>query len=86
VASNRIREAIGVQLARLLKEERTKQGRSLNSVADAAGLSRQMIAFVEQGERKPTLDTLLRIADALKVDLIKLLQRAKKVAVNESGH
>ena len=35
-----------------------------------------MISYVERGMRNPTLDTLLRMADALDTDLWKLLKQA----------
>ena len=37
-----------------------------------------MIAYVENGERNPTLETVLRIAAALKVDLAEIIKRAQK--------
>ena len=37
-----------------------------------------MIAYVENGERNPTLETVLRIASALKVDLATVIKRAQK--------
>jgi transcriptional regulator with XRE-family HTH domain len=39
-----------------------------------------MISLVERELRKPTFDTLLRIAEALDVDLGALIQRATKAA------
>lgn len=52
-----------------LKAERLRQGLSQNGVARRAGLHHSMILRVENGDRMPTIDTLLRIADALDVDL-----------------
>jgi transcriptional regulator with XRE-family HTH domain len=39
----------------------------MSQVASEAGLSQQMVSYVERGMRNPTLDTLLRIAGVLKV-------------------
>jgi transcriptional regulator with XRE-family HTH domain len=39
-----------------------------------------MISFVESGERKPTLDTLLRIASVFEIDVEKLIAKARKDA------
>jgi DNA-binding phage protein len=36
--------------------------------------------------RNPTLETLLRIAAALQVNLVKVLDRAQKSAQAEKGH
>ena len=43
-----------------------------------AGLSQQMVSYVERGMRVPTLDTLLRLTDALNVDLWRILASATK--------
>ena len=77
VSKDRTRQAICSQVARLLKEERLRQQLSMTSVASQAGLSQQMVSYVERGMRLPTLDTLLRIADVLKVPLWEILKAAE---------
>ena len=72
--------ATSKKVAILLREERMRQGLSMNSVAKTAGLSQQMVSYVERGLRNPTLDTLLRITDALSIDLSKLIKRASKAS------
>jgi transcriptional regulator with XRE-family HTH domain len=64
------------EVVRSLRVQRIKQGLSMNRVAKMAGLSQQMVSYVERGMRHPTLDTLLRIADALDVDLWRVLKSA----------
>lgn len=71
-------EAICSEVARLLKEERERQGVSLNSLAEQAGLSRQTVTFIEQELRNPTLETLLRLTAALKIDLDKIILKARR--------
>jgi transcriptional regulator with XRE-family HTH domain len=71
--------ATSKDVAALLREERMRRGFSMNSVAKRSGLSQQMVSYVERGMRNPTLDTLLRIANALDVDLWKLIKRASAV-------
>ncbi len=73
-----VSRAISLEVARLLRSERIRRGFSMYRVAKSSGLSLQMISYVERGERNPTLDTLLRIANALGVDLSKLLKQASK--------
>lgn len=63
-------------VARRLKAERIRRGISMTNVADQSGLSQQMISYVERGLRSPTLDTLLRIAAVLKIDLWKIMKDA----------
>ncbi len=45
-------------------------------LAAKAGLSQQSVSFVERQLRTPNLDTLLRICDALQVDLGELISDA----------
>ena len=74
VAGDKSRQMICSHIARLLREERRRQNLSLNALAERAGLSRQMVSYVEQEERNPTLDTLLRISTALGVNLEDLIK------------
>lgn len=66
------------EVVRLLREERIRNGLSIYRVALKSGVSQQMIGYVERGMRSPTLETLLRIATALDVDLWKTLKKATK--------
>lgn len=63
-----------------LKRERLRQNLSMNALAERAGLSQQMVSYVERGLRKPTLDTLFRMSCALDVELGSLLAPAVKNA------
>lgn len=69
---------VALQVAQSLRDERIRQRVSMDQLAAKSGLSQPMISYVERGLRNPTLDTLLRIAAALDVDLSKLLQQALK--------
>jgi transcriptional regulator with XRE-family HTH domain len=69
---------VSLQVAKLLQRERERQGISMTRLAKAAGLSQQMVSYVERGLRNPTLDTLLRITQVLKIDLWRILQSASK--------
>ena len=50
----------------------------MNKVAERAGLSQQMVSYVEREMRNPTLETLLRMAAAIEIDLVEVLKRASK--------
>ena len=80
MASDNQRAAICSAVARVLRRERLKRGLSLAAVAAKAGLSYQMVGFVEKEQRNPTLDTLLRITQALELDLPEVIKKAQKVA------
>ena len=68
------------ELISSLRKRREEIGMSMTQLAQEAGLSLAMISFVERELRKPTLETLLRIAAVLDVDLGALIQRASKAA------
>ena len=73
--------AICSQVARLLREERQMRSLSLNVMAERAGLSRQMVSYVEQGKRNPTLETLFRLTAVLDLKLEDLISRARLAAL-----
>ena len=70
-------EKLCAEIVRLLREERERQGVSMLRVAQRAGLSQQMVSYVERGIRRPTLDTILRISAALNLDLADVVQNAR---------
>jgi XRE family transcriptional regulator, regulator of sulfur utilization len=65
------------QVAQILRQLREERGLSMTELAARAGLSRAMISFIEHELRNPTLETLLRIAAVLKVDLADVIRRAQ---------
>jgi len=44
-----------------------------------------MVSYVERRERNPTLDTLLRITEALEIDLVDVLQSAQRAAARRKA-
>jgi transcriptional regulator with XRE-family HTH domain len=81
VPDDKLRKTILSEIARLLREERLRQKRSLNDVSACAGLNRQTVSFVENEERIPTVDTLLRLTAELGVNLEDLIRQARKAAL-----
>jgi transcriptional regulator with XRE-family HTH domain len=57
----------------------TRQARrwTLDRLAQAAGVSRRMLVDVERGGANPTVGTLLKLADALGVDLPSLVEQPR---------
>jgi transcriptional regulator with XRE-family HTH domain len=76
VLNNPQREAVIKKLIGFLQEKRLQKKLSVNEVATRSGLSRAMVSRVEKGERLPTIDTLLRISEALEIDLARLIRKA----------
>lgn len=70
--------ALCVKVISLLRQERERRQLSKYFVAQESGLSPQMIAYVENGDRNPTLETVLRIAKALDLDLAEVIKRAQR--------
>ena len=52
----------------------------MTALAQAAGLSQQSVSYIERGLRIPNLDTLIRITDALDIELSPIIERAVKSA------
>jgi transcriptional regulator with XRE-family HTH domain len=52
----------------------------MNAVAERAGLNQSAISLLERGLRSPNLETLLRIAEALEIELWSLMKTATEHA------
>jgi transcriptional regulator with XRE-family HTH domain len=87
--ASKSQQAVCARVACILRQEREKRGLSMNLVAERAGLSQQMVSYVERQMRNPTLETLLRIASAMELDLSVILSQAikevKKVAAKRKS-
>jgi transcriptional regulator with XRE-family HTH domain len=79
------RQQIKAEVARLLSEERRKRRLSMNLLAEKAGLSQSFVSTFETATTNPapdkapwnpTLDSLLRMARALEVNLGDILKQA----------
>jgi len=78
VAKESDRQEICAEVVRLLVEERKRLKISGNSLAEKSGLSQSLISSLETNPWNPTLDTLLRIGDALGVDVGDILKKARQ--------
>jgi ribosome-binding protein aMBF1 (putative translation factor) len=83
VPKNSLRDVVSANVVRLLREEREKRGLSMNVVAQRSGLSHSIVSLIERDLRNPTLDTLLRIAEAIEIDLGAVITRAGKLAAKQ---
>ena len=66
------------RIAEALTSERIRLGLSQNQVAIRARLNSTMVMRVEKMERTPSIDTLLRIAGALGMELGAVITAATK--------
>ena len=59
-----------VRLAAMIARLREKRGWSQRDLAKITGIKQPQIARIEKGGQMPTLDTLWRLADALKAKVV----------------
>jgi transcriptional regulator with XRE-family HTH domain len=62
------------RFAKQLRALRVEQGLSQEKLADLADLHRTYVGSVERAERNVSIDNMERLAQALKVDVVDLLQ------------
>lgn len=66
-----------VQIIIKLKEVREKYNISIRDLARITGISKSHLNYIEKGERKPSLSTIIRIAVALNIDEKELYEVKK---------
>jgi transcriptional regulator with XRE-family HTH domain len=64
---------LNAHIARTVRSLRQARGWSLGTLAERASLSKTNVAKIETGDGNPSMETLLRLADALEVTLGVLL-------------
>jgi transcriptional regulator with XRE-family HTH domain len=64
----------GPDVGRRLRYLREEQGHSLRSLSEQSGLSINAISQIERGENSPTVASLYRLAEALRVQITELFQ------------
>ncbi|MGO8698488.1 MAG: helix-turn-helix domain-containing protein [Limisphaerales bacterium] len=75
---NRASADLSERIVRILREERRRLGLSKYAVEQRGGISQQMVGYVERGLRRPSLETALRMAEGLGVDLADIIKKARK--------
>lgn len=72
------RDAICAEVARLMADERKRLKLSKNKLAYLTGLNQSTVSRLENYHDNPTLDSLLRVADVLAINLGETLKQAIK--------
>ena len=70
-----------VIVGRVIQTCREEKGLSQEVVSGLADIGRTHLSAIERGVRKPTLETLFRIADAMQIspsELVKRIEEANK--------
>lgn len=62
------------KLGKRLNQVRMQRGLTQEKLAFDAGLNRAYIGYIERGERKPSIETMAKIAKVLKVELYELFK------------
>ncbi|WP_439019605.1 helix-turn-helix domain-containing protein [Bacillus thuringiensis] len=70
-------EEIQLILAKNLKTIREKEKLSLEKVSQLTGVSKTMIGQIERGESSPTITTIWKIANGLKISFTSLINNPK---------
>ena len=65
---------ISTKLGQNMKRVRTKKGMSQGDIARALDVDRGYISNIENGKKNPTLATIQKLADALRVSADELLK------------
>ena len=61
-----------------LKQFREKRNLSLDNVATLTGVSKSMLARIEKGSASPTINTVWKIANGLKISFTELMVEPEK--------
>lgn len=70
--------SIEIAFGKVLRELRTQKKMSQEALGFETDLSRNYISLLEKGEKSPSLRTIFKISQALKVDLSALLFLAEQ--------
>jgi transcriptional regulator with XRE-family HTH domain len=71
-------KSVAATLGAEIRATREKAGLSQEEVAKKIGMTRPNYARIEQGKTNVTIDSLLRIADGLGLELIVDFERARR--------
>lgn len=68
------------QFGQSVQDLRKQKGLTQEDLAEEVGVDRSYMGFIERGEKNPTLDKVMKIADALDVDAADLFyfQKSEK--------
>lgn len=71
-------EEIRARVAKRIRELAARRTITLGELIDRSGVSRTLLFAVLRGERSVTVDTLTKLAIALNVDPVELLEPPRK--------
>ncbi|MBR6986151.1 MAG: helix-turn-helix transcriptional regulator [Ruminococcus sp.] len=66
-------------VGKVISDQRKKKGMSQEVLSGLADIGRTHLSAIERGERKPTLETLFRIANALDMRMSEIVIEIEKL-------
>ena len=66
-------------VGRIISDARTKKGISQEVLSGLADIGRTHLSAIERGERKPTLETLYRICNALDIKMSTFVIKLEEI-------
>ena len=66
-----------IALSKIVIEQRQAARLSMSKLSELSGLTRQMISYIESGQRIPTIDSIAKLATALGTTPSALLSAAE---------
>jgi len=80
-------ENINKIIAQNFKRIREEQGLSFDKMSQITGVSKSMLCQIEKAESNPSINTLYKISDALKISLSSLISESKMdtVVINKNN-
>ena len=71
---------LNIQIGRNLKQIRLERNLTVNQLAELSGISGVMLSQIEKGAANPTINTIWKIANGLKVPYTALLEPPRETA------
>lgn len=72
-------------LAKRIRAERERAGLTREQLAEALDLAPSFLAYLESGQRKPSLETIVKLAGRLKIPVRALFSDLKTKPANEDS-
>lgn len=75
-----------IDVSKKVTELRQKKGYTVNKLANLSGLSQSFVRQIELGEKKPTIESLAYICDALDITLHEFFYENNPINMSQELH
>lgn len=73
----------GLAFGKVLRVVRKEVGMTQEELGHAAEIDRTFVSLIERGERQPTVRVLFRLAAALKLEPVRLIQLTQELVEHD---